>query len=86
MTTDTTAAPTTGYLTSFAATYQIEGVTEAQAARIAAAVQTALQAALQAALTNLANEEATTAATANARVLAVRVERCGALVEEYEAR
>ncbi|WP_255800891.1 hypothetical protein [Mycobacteroides abscessus] len=82
MTTDTTAAPITGYLTSFAATYQIEGVTEAQAARIAAAVQTALRAAL----TNLANEEATTAATANARVLAVRVERHGALVEEYEAR
>lgn len=82
MTTNTTAAPTTGYLASFAATYQIEGVTEAQAARIAAAVQTALQAAL----TNLANEEATTAATANARVLAVRVERRGALVEEYEAR
>ncbi|CPV56614.1 hypothetical protein [Mycobacteroides abscessus] len=82
MTTNTTAAPTTGYLTSFAATYQIEGVTEAQAARIAAAVQTALQAAL----TNLANEEATTAATANARVLAVRVERHGPLVEEYEAR
>ncbi|SII07368.1 Uncharacterised protein [Mycobacteroides abscessus subsp. abscessus] len=73
---------TTGYLTSFAATYQVEGVTEAQAAQIAATVQTALQAAL----TNLANEEATTAATANARVLAVRVERHGALVEEYEAR
>ncbi|MBN7559807.1 Uncharacterised protein [Mycobacteroides abscessus subsp. massiliense] len=82
MTTNTTAAPTTGYLTSFAATYQIEGVAEAQAARIAAAVQTALQAAL----TNLANEEATTADTANARVLAVRVERRGALVEEYEVR
>lgn len=82
MTTDTTAAPTTGYLTSFAATYQIEGVTEAQAARIADAVQTTLQGALA----NLANEEATTAATANARVLAARVERRGALVEEYEAR
>lgn len=71
---------TTGYLTSFAATYQIEGVTEAHAARIAAAVQTALLKAL----TNLATEESTTAATANARVLAVRVERRGELVEEYE--
>lgn len=78
----TTATKITGYLTSFTTTYQIEGVTEAQATRIAAAVQTALQASLA----NLANEEATTAATANARVLAVRVERHGALVEEYEAR
>lgn len=77
-----TTTNTAGYLTRFAATYQIEGVTEAQAARIAAAVQTALQSAL----TNLANEEATTAATANARVLAVRVERQGFLVEEYDAR
>lgn len=72
----------TGYLTSFAATYQIEGVTEDQAARIAAEVQTALQDALA----NLANKKSTTAATANARVLAVRVERRGALVEEYDVR
>lgn len=71
---------TTGYLSSFAATYQIEGVTEAQAARIAAEVKTALLKAL----TNLATEEATTAATRNARVLAVRVETRGSLVEEYE--
>lgn len=73
---------TAGYLTSFAATYQIEGVTEDQAARIAAEVQTALQDALA----NLANEKSTTAATANARVLEVRVERRGALVEEYDVR
>lgn len=77
-----TTTNTAGYLTSFAATYQIEGVTEDQAARIAAEVQTALQDALA----NLATEQSTTAATANARVLAVRVERRGALVEEYDVR
>lgn len=74
------ASATTGYLTSFAATYQIEGVTEEQAARIAAEVKTALEAAFA----NLAAEAATTAATPDARVLEVRVERRGFLVEEYE--
>lgn len=75
-------ATAVGYLTTFSATYQVEGVTEAQAARIAAEVQTALRDALA----NLANKKSTTAATADARVLAVRVERQGALVEEYDVR
>lgn len=67
---------TTGYLSSFAATYQIEGVTEAQAAAVAARVKQALAAAFE--------EIAAEQAGPEARVLAFRVETRGSLVEEYE--
>lgn len=73
---------TTGYLTSFSATYQVECVTEAQAASVAARVQLALTQALEELATTIAFDEA----GRGRRVLAVRVERRGALVEEYDAR
>ncbi|MFA5712281.1 hypothetical protein [Mycolicibacterium sp.] len=70
--------PATGYLTSFAVTYQIEGVDADVAARIAAGVQRALE-------TNLPEMIAAAAeAGADRRVLGIRVERRGALVEEYD--
>ncbi|MBP3086929.1 hypothetical protein [Mycolicibacterium fortuitum] len=77
-----TTTNTAGYLTSFAATYQVEGVTEAQAAAVAARVQQALTQALEELATTIAFDEA----GRDRRVLAVRVERQGALVEEYDAR
>lgn len=69
-----------GYLTSFAATYQVEGVSEAQAAAVAARVQAALASALE----ELATTHAFDEAGPGRRVLAVRVEHRGALVEEYD--
>ncbi|KAB7761197.1 hypothetical protein [Mycolicibacterium mucogenicum] len=68
---------TTGYLTSFAATYQLEGVTEHQAKRIASQVQ----AALESTLADLVGQFAPGSA---ATVLHARVETRGSLVEEYE--
>lgn len=77
-----TATNTTGYLTSFAVTYQVEGVTEAHAAVVAARVQQELANALEELATTIAFDEA----GGDRRVLAVRVERQGALVEEYDVR
>lgn len=68
---------TTGYLTSFAATYQLEGVTKSQALRAAEKVQHAIQLALEEVLAEVSDTNA------KSRVLCVRVERRGELVEEY---
>lgn len=78
----TTTTNTAGYLSSFTATYQVEGVTEAQAAAVATRVQQALAQAVEELATTIAFDEA----GRGRRVLAVRVERNGALVEEYDAR
>ena len=80
MTTTTTDAPAVGYLTSFAAMYQVEGVTEAQAATIASRVQQALTHALDELATTIAFDEA----GRDRRVLAVRVEARHHAPEEYD--
>lgn len=79
-----------GYLSSFAVTYQIEGVTEAQARAIAAAVERTLNTNL-AELIGAAAEAPVLRAGwqrdwADRAVLGVQVERRGDLVEEYDVR
>ncbi len=81
------ASGTTGYLTSFALTYQIEGVTEEQAARIAAAVKRTLETNVSELIGAAAESPVQTDSRridADRKVLAVRVETRGSLVEEYE--
>lgn len=77
-----------GYLTSLAITYQVEGVTGEQAARIAAAVErtlaTNLPELLGAAAEAPVQAQGQRIDWTDRKVLAVRVERRGALVEEYD--
>lgn len=73
---------TTGYLTSFAAVYQVEGVTQAQAIAIASRVQQALTNALDEIATTIAFDEA----GHDRKVLAVRVDSRFHKPEEYDIR
>lgn len=73
---------TTGYLTSFIATYQVEGVAERDAEQIAVRVQGALADQLEKLVSEIARDVAAT--SRDRRVAHVRVAQGGALVEAYE--
>ncbi|SKV05589.1 Uncharacterised protein [Mycobacteroides abscessus subsp. bolletii] len=73
---------TTGYLTSFAAAYQVEGVTQPEATAIASRVQQALTNALDEIATTIAFDEA----GHDRKVLAVRVVARCHKPEEYDIR
>ncbi|WP_100523080.1 hypothetical protein [Mycobacteroides abscessus] len=80
MTTNTANAPAVGYLTSFAAAYQVEGVTEEQAVAIESRVRQALASTLEELATTIAFD----VAGIDRRVLAVRVDAQHHAPEGYD--